>query len=170
MSDERPKKSWSEIDKARDKGTTRREPGSGPKTSARAAAAQKQYKAALDRLFDTGEAKKLLGQKAADPKTDSRLAKIRAVRDAIGRDDISKAVDALLAEGGSLPPDEDVLTQAIEHRDEAKARLALAALLSWLDKNRPRRQATLKARLSGMVDNARDEDTQDLARQVLAKL
>jgi hypothetical protein len=169
MSDERPKKSWRDIDKARESSSHRREERPA-KSNPRAASAQKQYRAALDRLFDTGEAGKLLGKVAATPpKEDSKLAKVRALRDAIGRDDISKAVDALLALG-PLPPEEEVLTQAIEHRDEEKVRMALSLLLGWLDKNRPRRQATLKARLAGLVDNASHEETRDLARQVLARL
>jgi hypothetical protein len=173
MSDDRekPKKSWRDIDKAKDGSSHRKDE---PKRQTKeATGAQKQYRATLDRLFDQGEAGRLLGKnrttEKVDAKADTRLSLIRAVRDAIGRDDITRAVDKLL-ELGSLPQEEEVLTQAIEHRDEAKARMALEGLLSWLDRNRLRRQATLKARLQGMVDNANDDETRELARKVRDKL
>ena len=173
MSDERerPKKSWREIDKSRESSQHRKD--EPRRETKQAVGAQKQYRATLDRLFDQGEAGKLLGKGRTTEKVeatpDSKLARIRVLRDAIGRDDISKAVDRLL-EMGELPAEEEVLTQAIDHRDESKARMALEALLKWLDRNRPRRQATLKARLAGLRDNADEEETKALAKQVLARL
>jgi hypothetical protein len=165
--DDRPKKTWSEIDKMRSNSSHRQ---TEPKKETRGSiAAQKQYKAQLDRLFDTGEAAKLLGKKVEAPTADSKLAKIKVLRDAIGRDDITKAVDALLAMG-PLPQDEEVLTQALEHRNEGRVQEVLAILLSWLDKNLPKRKATLKARLSGMISNADEAETKELAQKVLDKL
>ena len=165
--DERPKKSWREIDQMREsKGRS-----SEPKKETRASvAAQKQYKASLERLFDSGEAAKLLGQKVTTPpNTETKLAKIKAVRDAIGRDDITRAVNGLLALG-PLPADEEVLTQALEHRTEARVQEVLEILLTWLERNRPKRQATLKARLAGLVTNSDDAETKDLAQRALDKL
>lgn len=167
-SDDRPKKSWREIDKAKDQSSHR--PAEPKKQTRESVAAQKQYKAQLDRLFDSGEAMKLLGKTATTPPSaETKLAKIRALRDAVGRDEITKATDALFALG-PLPQEEEVLTQALEHRKEERVREVMAALLTWLERNRPKRQATLKARLSGLVDNADDEETRELAKQVLAKL
>jgi hypothetical protein len=165
--DDRPKKSWREIDQMRNNSAHRKaEP---KKESRQSVAAQKQYKAQLDRLFDSGEAGKLLGKKVEAPSADSKLAKIKAVRDAIGRDDITRAVDALLAMG-PLPQDEEVLTQALEHRNEGKIQEVLSTLLSWLERNIPKRKATLKARLSGMISNADEAETKELAQRVLDKL
>lgn len=171
---ERPKKSWREIDKAKDQSAHRRE--EPRRETPRAKTAQKQYRATLDRLFDQGEAERLLkgsrstSSKKKGEKDDSRFARIRAVREAIGRDEISLAVDRLL-EMGPLPLEEEVLTQAIDHRDEEKVQMALSALLQWLERNRPRRQGTLKARLSGLASNdALGEETIDLAKKVLEKL
>ena len=165
--DDRPKKSWREIDQMREsKGRS-----SEPKKETRASvAAQKQYKASLERLFDSGEAAKLLGQNVtAPPNTETKLAKIKAVRDAIGRDDITRAVNGLLALG-PLPADEEVLTQALEHRTEARVQEVIEILLTWLERNRPKRQATLKARLAGLVTNSDDTETKALAQRALDKL
>jgi hypothetical protein len=165
--DDRPKKSWREIDQMRESKGRASEP---KKQTRESVAAQKQYKASLERLFDSGEAAKLLGQKVtAPPNTETKLAKIKAVRDAIGRDDITRAVNGLLALG-PLPADEEVLTQALEHRTEARVQEVLEILLTWLERNRPKRQATLKARLAGLVTNSDDTETKDLAQRALDKL
>jgi hypothetical protein len=167
MSDERPKKSWREIDKAREQSSQRRE--NPTRESARSLGAQRQYRATLDRLFDSGEATRLLGKKVEPPAQNSRLGAIRAVKEAIGKSEISSAVDALLA-FGSLPEDEEVLTQAIDHRDESKVRLAMETLQQWLDKNQPRRKGTLRARLEGLRQLAEEEETKLLASALLERL
>jgi hypothetical protein len=165
--DDRPKKTWREIDQMRESKSRSPEP---KKQTRESVVAQKQYKANLDRLFDSGEAPKLLGKKITTPASpETRIAKMKAVRDAIGRDEITKAVDHLLALG-PLPTDEEILTQALEHRKEPQVQEVINLLLTWLERNKPKRQATLKARLAGLVSNADDQETKDLAQRALDKL
>ena len=51
MSDDRPKKSWREIDAAREKSAPRREPGAPDKSDR--SAAYRAYKSQLGKLFDS---------------------------------------------------------------------------------------------------------------------
>src|SRR5581483_3217259 len=64
---DRPKKSWREIDAGRDRaGGSARTPG-GPRPGPSADRSSKQYRAALDALFEKGEVGKLAEKLSAPP-------------------------------------------------------------------------------------------------------
>src|SRR5262245_39197565 len=107
---DRPKKSWREVDAQRDRSRSPTEPSRqpGPSSSDRAS---KQYRAALDALFAKGEVGKLAEKLAAPtrsepappkaqtspapapPKEDPRAVLRKKILAAVGRDEISRAVD-----------------------------------------------------------------------------
>jgi hypothetical protein len=132
---ERPRKSWREIDSTRDRS---RQAGSdrGDKPK-RAQASGRRYRAALDRLFEAGGIGKLLdaaGEAKAPPtpEDETRTQLASKVRDALGPDDVTKAVDAYLAKFELPPEDFDFLGNMLQHRSGlriADAMKALAALL-----------------------------------------
>src|SRR5512147_1473712 len=116
---ERPKLSWSEFDKRRDKPrshTSERRPR-GAAAEARAASATQSYLKKLDQqLFAKGG-------KGATPR--GRLAD--AVRDALGTPGLDDACRAYLAEVG--PPEDAALVAAfLDARDRALRLAALGAL------------------------------------------
>lgn len=118
--DERPRRSWSEIDRARDRPRRRDEAPRprGPAAAARAQAATRQYLAAVERqLFARPGA-------PASP-AGARLA--AAVRAAVGTPALDDACRAYLEQVG--PPAEPALASAfLDARDRALRLAALRAL------------------------------------------
>src|SRR5215471_20083160 len=199
--DDRPKKSWREIDSKRDRSQHRgpsekREDspfGGGRKGEQR----QKTYRSQLDRLFESGGIGKLVaeqekqkqeelaqkmgmrppapaaGEKPAEPTAppaeDGRIKKLAQVRDAIGPDQITKAVDGYL-KGYPWPNDLDFLSAALEHRDEDIIREALTRLASALAAGKPRRAATLAGRLRTLEELGGDDEIRKKASELRRKL
>lgn len=189
---ERPKKSWREIDAQRDGAR-----GSSPHpTDARSAAAadraSKQHRAALDALFEKGEvgklAEKLIAPSrqppalvdAPKPKAapapepekapeDPRATLRKKILTALGRDEISRAVDRYVKAHG-MPRDFEVLEQALEHLKEDQVTLALTTLDSLLDREKPKRSRTLAGKLRLLEETSGSSDLSELAARVRAKL
>jgi hypothetical protein len=168
MDDERPKRSWREIDRMREHKSDR-------STSSKAPARlrnQKSYRAALDRLFDSGKIGALV--KASEPPVDSaadapRLKLLKAVKEAEGRDAITVAVDAYL-ETHSLPEDFEVLTKVLEHRDKRRQREALTSLMALADQQKPRRAGGLLGQLRLLRDISDEPDIVELATSLIDRL
>lgn len=170
MSDDRPKKSWREIDKGRDKSTHRREEKSSPArpTGGRT---QKSYRAALDRLFDSGKIGELVEQVAPtagsiDATEERRVRLERQLVTAEGRDAITKAADAYLAEF-ALPEDAEALAKILEHPDADRQRQALEKLLPVVQAAKPKRARALLGRLKLIRETSDDREEQELARRIL---
>lgn len=174
MSDEgRRRKSWREIDQQRDHSAQRREerPAGG---AARGARSQQSYRAALDRLFDSGRIGKLVeaqGVAAAPPDADGleRQAALRQLVAAEGRDAVTVATDAYLVHWG-WPDDVELLARVIEHRDPARQIEAIERLLTQIDQQRPRRARAVVGQLRLIRDTAEDERLVALAQQLLEHL
>lgn len=93
MSDERPKKSWREIDRARESGSRRDEKRGGGGVSDERSAAYRAYKSQLDKLFDGGA-------KAADTGADEDAIarQLDSSDEAVVSDGLA-ALERLLSEG-----------------------------------------------------------------------
>lgn len=176
--DDRPKKSWREIDASKDRSSHRKDdrPRLGTKAAQRSSAAQQQYRSALEKLFDGGGAgatagwSKVLPEMPKDPATEGRQELLRAIRTATGRSAVEKAVAALLARF-PLPDDPDVLTQVLVHGDDDLVRQALGKLDALLPLRTPAGKAVLETRLRTLEDDPdRDHDVRTLAGQVRRKV
>ena len=147
--DERPRLSWSEIDKRRDRAGGRRDPNEprprGAAAEARAREASKAY------LRDAGA--KLFGAGPAGARGD-RLA--RAVRDAHGTPALADACAAYVAELG--PPRDAALAAVFLDASAREAVLAgLAGLAALQREGRFEPSRALRGRLRLLADEADDE-------------
>jgi hypothetical protein len=156
---ERPKKSWRDIDAQRDRSshTTRaeRDRERGGKKSNKPST--KTYKAALDKLFESGGIAKLLEETAARENSaaagagtlvDTKARLTARVRDALGPDEVTKAVDAYLAKYGRPPDEFEFLGPMLQHRDVDRVSEAMVAISALLDTGlRPRRPRAIAALL-----------------------
>ena len=168
MSDERPKRSWRDIDRGRDKSAHRVDPRPEGPAGPRRERSQKSYRAALDRAFDSGAIGKLLG---SEPRTEgeSRAKQLAAIRDAGTPDDLCGAVDRALADG-PLPDDAEIWARVAEHRDMDRVREALSHLAALLDAQPLKRSRALKARLRYLEEIAEDEGIRKEAAALRARL
>jgi hypothetical protein len=155
---ERPRKSWREIDAQRDRSlhTTRAE-RDRERAVKRGKPSTKSYKAALDKLFESGGIAKLLEETAARENeksaeggtlvdTKARLA--ARVRDALGPDEVTKAVDAYLVKYGRPPEEFEFLGPMLQHRDVDRVSEAMVAINALLDTGlKPRRPRAISALL-----------------------
>jgi len=173
MSDEeRPRKSWREIDKAKDRSRHRqedrpvRERRSGP-------GSQKSYRATLDRLFKTGKIAELVEQRAPGTTGESggetRLKQLARIKQAVGRDAVTQEVDAYL-EGNELPDDMEILEKVLEHRRAALQLDAMQRIERLLDREPPRRARTMMAQLKLIRDLGDDPELAQLATRLISRL
>jgi hypothetical protein len=155
---ERPKLSWSELDKRRDKPRSRsdeRRPR-GAAAEARAATATQSYLKKLDQqLFAKGS-------KAGSPA--GKLA--AAVRDALGTPGLDDACRAYLAQVGP-PSDAPVVGAFLDARDRDVACAGLAALADGIAAGRIALGTGLRAQLRVLAGGA-DDELAERAEQILA--
>jgi hypothetical protein len=223
---DRPKKSWRELDSQRGKPRPSRDERGDSRSSGMDARASKQYRAALDALFEKGEVGKLAekltpggprldpqdlvrggsgrggdspamrgagsgsstaaptaaapasAERAATkappaapappPKDDPRSVLRKKVIEALGRDDISRAVDRYVKAHG-WPNDFEVLEQALEHNKQDRQTEAMDALEKLLEREKPKRSRTLAGKLR-FIEETSDGDLRDHAARIRAKL
>lgn len=229
---DRPKKTWRERDAMR--GQPRPERGDrDSRSSGMDARASKQYRAALDALFEKGEVGKLAEKltpngprldpadlmrggsgrpndspamsgagsssgatssssstaassaapstserapaKAAPPppppspaKDDARSVLRKKVIEALGRDEISRAIDRYVKAHG-WPNDFEILEQALEHNKPDRQTEAMTALEKLLEREKPKRSRTLAGKLR-FIEETSDGDLRDHAARIRAKL
>jgi len=178
---ERPRKSWREIDAQRDRSlhTTRAE-RDRERAGKRGKPSTKSYKAALDKLFESGGIAKLLEETAARESekggdggtlVDTKARLTARVRDALGPDEVTKAVDAYLAKYGRPPEEFDFLGPMLQHRDGDRVAEAMVAIGALLDTGlKPRRPRAIAALLRTIEEVGDDPDLRrqahDLWRRV----
>lgn len=171
--DERPRKSWREIDKQRDRSQHRREEKPVVERK-RGPGSQKSYRAQLDRLFETGKIADLVAQKLpcaadSDP-AENRLKALGAIKRAMDRDTITRELDAYLEKFGALPDDLEVLEKALEHRSPGQQLLAMQRIDALLDREQPRRKRAMVGQLKLIRDLSDDPALTALARKLLGRL
>ena len=179
MQGERNKKSWRDIDRGRDGSMHRsssRERDRRRDETARANAAAKQYRNALEALFSpkTEESKPAALPKTAarivlppnpdaDPKNAERRKLLAKLLSATGPASISKAADAFLAAGFTFPDDQETHVQLLEHTDEQRVRDAIGKLTSIFAGELPKRRPVIEQRLRRIEDQADEQETRDAA-------
>jgi len=196
---DRPKKSWRELDNLRDKPRTSTPRPEAARSRAQEERASKAYRAQLDALFERGEVGKLaekmvqsrtdapsslIGQPMPQPKKaepapeppppppvdDPRSVLRKKILSAIGRDEISRAVDKYVKAHG-MPRDFEVLEQALEHNKEERLTEALGVLESMLERGeKPKRSRTLVGKLRFLEETSGDKDLVAFAARLRGKL
>ena len=177
MEREREKRSWSD----KDRGRTQSYHGDQlvkPQEAARQTAAAKQYRQALDALFekkpDAVVKMEALMPSVALPRvvesqtpgeggSAKRQEMLRKINVAQGSKPISDAIEVFLNAGHTLPDDQEVFLQMLEHRDEARVRDAIAQLEKLLAGQLAKRKPVLLQRLKRIEENAEESETRDAA-------
>ena len=176
--DDKPQKSWREIDRAKD-GSAHRKPAGGgmtPVKQARADSASKVYKSKLDAFFDgDGKAPEHVKEKLSKIRDTSDAGKarakaIKAIKEAKTSSALDKAFAAFLKKW-ELPSDYDLLSQALNCGDETYIEQSLDLLESMFDDNRvPKQIQLLEQRLRKVKTLADDPDLQDKAAALIKKI
>jgi hypothetical protein len=163
--DDRPRKSWRDIDRGRDQSQHRREErpaaGAGRPRRGGGDAQSHSHKALLDKLFTSGAISEyvkqrnaqtaLPGDAEADASGPSRRALGQAVLDAPGRPERIAALDAFHAAFG-VPADYELLTAFLQHPDREVQEETLAAIEKRLAVEKPKHGRTLVAELRSLAD------------------
>lgn len=178
------KKSWREIDKARDGSAHRRinDRDREREAIARSNAAARQHRNALEALFApkaAAEDKPVPRTKAhparvvlpPPPNTDPRNAERRQLLgkflSATGSRSISRAADDFLAAGFSFPDDQESHVQLLEHENEQIVNASITKLVSILAGEVPKRRAIIEQRLRRIEAQFEDTSVCQAARDLL---
>ena len=105
-----------------------------------------------------------------DPERDNRMKMLARIREAEGRDPITKAIDAFLAKYPKLPDDFEVLTKVLSHKNDDRIRDGLTRIEALLGREKPRRGRTLLAQLRFLEDTHSDPEIRTQAAQVRGRL
>jgi len=176
--------SWSEIDKKRDASGGsggKRESGGGDSgmaslglVSRRNPAAQKNYRAMLDKAFSGGNLGAMLGKeglKPLAPADDAQVQLRQKILEAIGGDQATEAVRAYLAAGKKLPEDDLDLLGAAAQADDDGILADVLGLLLGLARRRPvKRVAALRQRAKFLADQSSDDRVKSLAAELVSLL
>jgi hypothetical protein len=195
--DDRPKKSWRERDAQRNRSRhVSQDPR--PAQSKRERDSSGQARAALERAFSDGLVSKLVQHKlgaptdpaaeaarSVDPKDlaaglsavrsageggTQRSALLKKIRITESPSEVNQLIDELLAQGGELPPDWDVLIRALDHRRDTVVQKALERMTSLITTDRPPRRGALLQRLIGLLSETDDDDVRSLAEGLREKV
>ncbi len=102
----------------------------------------------------------------SDPRTAERQKLLGRLLVAEGRPKISKAADDFLKAGFSLPEEQDVYLQLLEHADEEHVRGAIDMLGTILAGELPKRRAVLESRLRRIEQFAEEAATREAAERL----
>ena len=147
--------------------------------------ASNQHRAALEALFapkreeapaspEGGDARGRAGAAkivlapppVSDPRTVERQKLLGRLLVAEGRPKISKATDDFLKAGFTLPEEQDVYLQLLEHTDEEHVRGAIDVLGTILAGELPKRKAVLESRLRRIEQFAEEAATREAAERL----
>jgi hypothetical protein len=172
MSDDRPRRSWREIDRNKDRSSHRKE--ERPEGQNRGGRQKQSYRAALDRLFDSGKIADLVEAKTGEKKSDedsNRFKALSKIRDAGDRDEVTKQVDAYLQKfGNELPDDLEILARVIEHRNPTWQLDAMERIDKLLETETPKRTRAMLGQLKMIRDIGDELEMVQLAKKLIEKL
>ncbi len=170
MGDDR-KKSWAEIDKARDgsRHTGRRE----RKPTAKEQQASSQYKKDLDALFKSGgevpdRFKGIVDKLKPEEGSEEALWRdaVEELRATEGFREFMMACRKFRKEGHRLPDDEDLIVRMLDVPDEGTLQMALTHVLDMERRGGFGRKAPIKNRMATMRSLAEEPRTRELLDQV----
>jgi hypothetical protein len=105
-----------------------------------------------------------------DPERENRNKLLQKIRDAEGKEPISRAVDAFLDKYPKLPDDFEVLSKALAHKSDARVLDTLVRLQTLVARDKPRRGRSLIAQLRMLEDTHGDAEIRTLAAAVRSRL
>ena len=105
----------------------------------------------------------------AEKQDDPRALLRKKILTAIGREEISRAVDKYVKAHG-MPRDFEVLEQALEHNKEERLVEALTVLESMLERDKPKRSRTLIGKLRFIEETSGDAELVAFAGRIRGKL
>lgn len=180
---ERERKSWRDIDRSRSQSYRAEETLGKYEATAKQNAAVKEYRAALEALFQkkpeavekiekimpTVTIPRVVEASADDAEVrhaQKRQDLLRKISNAQGPKAISDTIDTFLGAGFSLPDDQELYLQMLEHRDEGRVREALTRLEHLLAGQMPKRKPVLVQRLKRLEEHAEEDATRAAAAQL----
>lgn len=184
---ERERRSWRDNDRTRSQSYHTEELGKKDPT-AQPSAAVKEYKAALEALFQKKPEAVEKIEKMMPTVTMPRVVEAAATDDAVVRaaqkrqdllrkinaaqnpKAISDHIDTFLNAGFTLPDDQEIFLQMLEHRDEERVREALTQLDRLLVGQLPKRKPVLVQRLKRLEEHADESTTRSAAAQLRRKV
>lgn len=180
----REKKSWRDIDKARDGGHRReRDERERNNPIQQNSSAYERYKANLEKMWANG-GKMITAAEAPASMPEPMRAVLKkpseeqqkekelrdAMRKAVGPMEVKKAVEAYLQFRPAIPDDLELLSKAITSPTEAHQAAALRGLDKRTDLATNASARLLKTRLDTVLLVAQEDETKALAKSVRAKL
>jgi hypothetical protein len=106
----------------------------------------------------------------ADPRAQDRQRLLGKLLAASGRPAITKAANELYKQGFTLPQEQDVYLQLLEHTSEERVREAIGVLQTILLSELPKRRAVLESRLRRIEEYAEEEATRSAATDLWRQL
>jgi hypothetical protein len=162
--DEKPKKSWRERDKGRDRSRHTDTAADRERDRFAKSTAYTRYKQGLEKVFAGGELSAALREKL-DPGGESKDKdlKLKAIREAEAPAAFAKALDEYLV-GYEFPDDAYLLDRALEHPKVAVQLRALGRLKALKEEGKlAKPPPSLKLRLDSIALNSDDGEVQDAA-------
>lgn len=174
--DDRPRKSWREIDQMR--GRSRHTSGDRPDPSREKlerSQAYREYKSNLDKFFDGGVGAAPEGLKALLDPTGQKSARTKAIEEIqqASAEDRRKWADLVRAfvEEHELPPDAYLLTEFLGHPRERVAAKVLARLTEMIDEDQIKKlPPSLDQQLRSLELTSDDDDLKESARSLREKI
>src|ERR1700722_5000180 len=169
--DEKPKKTWRERDKGRDRSRHTNSAADREREHFQKPTAYTRYKQGLERVFAGGGLSGALREKL-DPTGEGKdkEKKLKAIRDAENPTAFVQAIDEYLTKY-ELPDDPFLLDRALEHPKGAMQLTVLARLAALKEEGKlSKPPASLKLRLDSLMLNSDDPDVQDAASALRKKL
>lgn len=174
--DDRPKKSWREIDSQRDRsgggsGRRRSDPEERLRERASKSAAYSKYKANLDQLFTPGGQDLPESLKAQLGPTTETSKKQRALTDALVKSPNATTLAEYL-EGAEqpLPEDPRLLMSLLDVSDESLLVPVLSALLGVVEAGKKPNRMLLLQKLEALTHRIEEDETIELVKTLRAAL
>ena len=171
--DDRPKKSWRERDRSKDRSRHREDrpkPGERSDQRVQRSSAYQSYKSNLDKLFTPGGAslppslQEKLGTVSEDSKAKKALAR------ALHEKSDAASLAAYLDDGQALPDDARLLMRLMDINDEALLKPVLTALLEIVDSGKRPSRMLMIQKLDALELRLGSGPAVDLAKQIRAAL
>lgn len=173
MSDDRPKRSWKEIDATRDRSSgqsPRRDPNAFDRERSSKTAAYGKYKSQLDKLFTPGGAELPEAMKAKlGPASESSKQKA-ALQDALQKDPGATTLKAYLDAEFELPDDARLLMRMLDIDDTALLVPLLEKLIDIVEGGKRPNRMLLIQRIDALVMRHGDGPAVELAQTLRSAL
>jgi hypothetical protein len=174
VGDDRPKKSWKEIDAGRDRSggaaRPRRDPDERSREKVEKSAAYSKYKSNLDKLFTPGGNVLPENMRAKLGPTDPAAQEKRALLDALKATPNEDTLSAALDKGVELPEDARLLMSLFDIKKQTLLVPVLRALLRVVESGKkPNRMLALQ-KLDALKNRSSEDDVLELCAMIRAQL